>query len=247
MRVSSYYAVFQTALKGNTVMADITDLQKILGVTFRDTSLLEKSLVHRSYLNENQGIATDSNERLEFLGDAVLGLVVAGKLYRDYPNFNEGEMTRFRSTLVRRETLARVAESINLGDYLFLGKGEALSGGRRKAANLACVLEAVIAAVYIDRGYRVTEKLILKLLEEELAKAMSIPATTDYKSRLQELIQSKEQRAPVYHLIGSTGPDHIKTFNVEVLLGDTVLGSGSGKSKKEAETEAARKALDKLL
>jgi ribonuclease III len=228
-------------------LAELSDLQKILRVTFEDISLLEKSLVHRSYLNENQGTAADSNERLEFLGDAVLGLVAAEKLYRDHPDFDEGEMTRLRSTLVRRETLARVAESINLGDYLFLGKGEALSGGKHKPANLACVLEAVIAAVYLDRGFKVTEKLILRLLKEEMEKAVRIPAVTDYKSRLQELIQSKAQQAPVYHLTGSKGPDHIKTFNVEVRLGDTILGSGSGKSKKEAETEAAREALNKLL
>lgn len=227
-------------------MADLNSLQKILGVKFRDISLLEKSLVHRSYLNENQGIESDSNERLEYLGDAVLGFVVAEKLYKDFPDYDEGRMTRLRSVLVRRETLARISRSIRLGDYLFLGKGEDTSGGRNKSANLACALEAVIAAVYLDQGIIKTRKMIFRLLEEEWQKAIKKPATIDYKSKLQELIQSREQRIPSYQVTGTSGPDHIKTFDVEVRLGNEVLGSGSGKSKKEAETEAARIALEKL-
>lgn len=227
-------------------LADLDSLQAILGITFRDISLLEQSLVHRSYLNENQGIESDSNERLEYLGDAVLGFVVAEKLYRDFPEYDEGRMTRLRSILVRRETLARISRSINLGDYLFLGKGEDSSGGRNKSANLACALEAVIAAVYLDQGMTKSRKMIVKLLEEEWQKAINKPAAIDYKSRLQELIQSREQRIPSYQVTGTSGPDHIKTFNVEVRLGDRVLGNGSGKSKKEAETEAAKEALEQL-
>ena len=227
-------------------MADLNTLQATLGINFRDSSLLVKSLVHRSYLNENQGIESDSNERLEYLGDAVLGFIVAEKLYRDFPDYDEGKMTRLRSILVRRETLARISRSINLGEYLFLGKGEDTSGGRNKSANLACALEAVIAAVYLDQGMVKTRKMIVKLLEEEWQKAIKKPASIDYKSRLQELIQSHEQRIPSYQVTGTSGPDHIKTFSVEVRLGDQVLGSGSGKSKKEAETEAAREALEKL-
>ena len=227
-------------------MADLNTLQNTLGVKFRDISLLEKSLVHRSYLNENQGIESDSNERLEYLGDAVLGFIVAEKLYKDFPDYDEGRMTRLRSVLVRRETLARISRSINLGEYLFLGKGEDTSGGRNKSANLACALEAVIAAVYLDQGIVKTRKMIFRLLEEEWQKAIKKPATIDYKSKLQELIQSREQKIPSYQVTGTSGPDHIKTFDVEVRLGNEVLGSGSGKSKKEAETEAARAALEKL-
>ncbi|MBN2075581.1 MAG: ribonuclease III [Dehalococcoidales bacterium] len=227
-------------------MADLNSLQNTLGIKFRDISLLEKSLVHRSYLNENQGIESDSNERLEYLGDAVLGFIVAEKLYKDFPDYDEGRMTRLRSALVRRETLARISKSINLGEYLFLGKGEDISGGRNKSANLACAFEAVIAAVYLDQGMIKTRKMIFRLLEGEWQKAIKKPATTDYKSRLQELIQSREQRIPSYHVTGTSGPDHIKTFDVEVRVGDEVLGSGSGKSKKEAETEAARAALEKI-
>jgi ribonuclease-3 len=227
-------------------LADLNSLQKTLGVKFRDISLLEKSLVHRSYLNENQGIESDSNERLEYLGDAVIGFIVAEKLYKDFPDYDEGRMTRLRSVLVRRETLARISRSIRLGEYLFLGKGEDTSGGRNKSANLACAFEAVIAAVYLDQGIVKTRKMIFRLLEEEWRKAIKKPAAIDYKSKLQELIQSREQRIPSYQVTGTSGPDHIKTFDVEVRLGNEVLGSGSGKSKKEAETEAARAALEKL-
>ncbi|MFC1947430.1 ribonuclease III [Chloroflexota bacterium] len=227
-------------------LANLNSLQKTLGIKFKDISLLGKSLVHRSYLNENQGIESDSNERLEYLGDAILGFIVAEKLYRDFPDYDEGRMTRLRSILVRREALARISRSINLGEYLFLGKGEDTSGGRNKSANLACALEAVIAAVYLDQGMVKTRKMIVKLLEDEWQKAIQKPAAIDYKSRLQELIQSREQRIPSYQVTGTSGPDHIKTFSVEVRLGDQVLGSGSGKSKKEAETEAAREALEKL-
>ncbi|UCC15902.1 MAG: ribonuclease III [Dehalococcoidales bacterium] len=227
-------------------MADLKALQDTLGIKFKDVSLLERSLMHRSYLNENKGAESDSNERLEYLGDSILGFVVAEKLYRDFPDYDEGRMTRLRSVLVRRETLARISRSFNLGAYLFLGKGEDTSGGRNKSANLACAFEAVIAAVYLDQGISKTRKMIVRLLEDEWKRAIKKPAAIDYKSRLQELIQSLEQRIPSYQVTGMSGPDHIKTFSVEVRLGDQVLGSGSGKSKKEAETEAARKALEKL-
>ncbi|UCD10006.1 MAG: ribonuclease III [Dehalococcoidales bacterium] len=225
-------------------MADLNSLQQTLGVKFKNISFLEKALVHRSFLNENQGAESDSNERLEYLGDAILGFIVAEKLYKDFPDFDEGRMTRLRSVLVRRETLARMSRSINLGEYLSLGKGEDTSGGRNKSANLACAFEAIIAAVYLDQGMTKTRKMIIKLLEEEWQKAIKRPVAIDYKSRLQELIQSREQRIPSYHVTGTSGPDHIKTFTVEVRLGNQVLGDGSGKSKKEAEKEAARKALE---
>ncbi|MBN2239402.1 MAG: ribonuclease III [Dehalococcoidales bacterium] len=227
-------------------MTDLEGLKVKLGIAFDNNTLLEISMVHRSYLNENQDTDISSNERLEYLGDAVLGLAVAEKLFRDHSDYDEGRMTRLRSALVRRETLARVARTINLGNYLYLGKGEDSSGGRNKTANLACAFEAVIAAVYLEHGYQETAELIFRLLGDEWEKALSKPEVIDYKSRLQELIQSREQRIPSYHITGTQGPDHIKTFSVEVRLGNTVLGSGSGKSKKEAETEAARVALEKF-
>ena len=227
-------------------MADLATLQQILGVSFNDPSLLEQALVHSSYINENPGFALTSNERLEFLGDAVLGFVVTEKLYQDFPHMTEGEMTRLRATLVRRDTLSRIARAIRLGDYLYLGKGEEASGGRRKPANLASALEAVIAAIYLDHGSATTKDLILRLFDIELQKVVSHGAEADYKSQLQELIQAKQKQAPAYYVVEAMGPDHDKRFTVEVRIGDTVLGRGSGKSKKLAETEAALLALQQF-
>ena len=227
-------------------MTDIASLQKKLGVSFKDKSLLEQALVHSSYSNENPDIASSSNERLEFLGDAILGQIVAEKLYRDFPDFTEGKMTKLRAALVRRETLALTAKSIELGNHLYLGKGEELSGGRNKLANLAAAMEAVIAAVFLDRGTTVTRSFILRLFKNELRKAINQSKGTDYKSELQELTQSREQQAPTYHVTEATGPDHSKTFTIEVRLDGVTLGRGSGRSKKAAETKAARSALEKL-
>jgi ribonuclease-3 len=227
-------------------LADLAKLQPSLGVSFSDLSLLERALVHSSYINENPGFALASNERLEFLGDAVLDLIVAEKLYRDFPQFSEGEMTRLRAAVVRRETLARMARAIRLGDYLYLGKGEEASGGRRKPTNLAGALEAVIAAIFLDQGSTVTRDFILSLLDRELQKVVSRGAEPDYKSQLQHLIQVRQQQTPTYRVIESVGPDHNRRFTIEVKAGDTVLGRGSGKSKKLAETEAARSALERL-
>jgi ribonuclease-3 len=158
----------------------------------------------------------------------------------------EGEMTRLRSILVKQETLARVAESIKLGDYLHLGKGEEASGGREKPANLARALEALIAAVYLDHGYEVTEQLVLEILDAELLKVLYQGTMIDYKSQLQELLQAKTQQTPVYNLLETQGPDHDKNFTVEVRIGNDILAAGVGRSKKKAETEAARAALEKL-
>ncbi len=227
-------------------MPDTAALEKRLGVEFAGPALLALALVHSSYVNENPGTAAGHNERLEFLGDAVLDFVVAGKLYRDFPDLSEGQMTRLRSTLVRRETLARVARSIGLGDYLVMGKGEEASGGRDKSANLAGALEAVIAAVYLDRGVTVARKIIVRLLEAEWPAAIAAGTGGDAKSRLQELTQARFQLTPGYRLLAETGPDHDKQFTVEVTVNGEVLGSGTGSSKKLAEKEAARAALERL-
>ncbi len=232
--------------KETMALADLAALQQTLGVSFSDIALLEQALVHSSYVNEHPGLVRLSNERLEFLGDAVLGLVVAEKLYQDLPQFTEGEMTKLRAALVRRDTLARVARTISLGDYLYLGKGEETSDGRRKPANLAGALEAVIAAIYVDRGLSIARDFILQLLDIELQKVISRGTGIDYKSELQELIQGREQKIPDYYVTEVTGPDHDRRFAVEVRLGGAVVGRGSGKSKKAAETEAARSALAKL-
>jgi ribonuclease-3 len=227
-------------------LTDLTTWQQSLGITFNNISLLEQALVHSSYVNENPDLAPTPNERLEFLGDAVLGLVVAERLYQDFPQFTEGQMTRLRAALVRRETLARMAQAIGLGDHLYLGKGEEASGGRQKPLNLAGAIEAVIGAIFLDQGLARARDFTLRLLETDLQEAVTRGDSIDYKSELQELIQAEEQQTPTYHVIESTGPDHDRRFTVEVRVGDSLLGRGSGKSKKAAESEAARTALEKL-
>ena len=227
-------------------MANLAALQESLGVFFNDPSRLEQALVHSSYINENPNSAPASNERLEFLGDAVLGLVITKKLYHDLPDAAEGEMTKLRAALVSRDTLARVAGAIRLGDYLYLGKGEEASGGRNKTANLAGALEAVMAAISLDQSPATTKNSILRLFQPELEKVISQGAGVNYKSQLQELIQARGQPTPVYYVIEIKGPDHDRRFTVEVRVGDTVLGQGAGKNKKLAETEAARSALERF-
>ena len=228
-------------------MESLAAAQQALGVSFNNPLLLKEALVHGSYANEFPNLAPATNERLEFLGDAVLGLVVAAKLYTDFSHLNEGEMTRLRAVLVRGNTLARVARGIGLGEYLFMGRGEEATSGRTKPANLAGALEAVIGAIFLDQGYGTAGDFVLRLLDSELEKAVSQGIATSSKSKLQELLQAREQQAPTYHVIEATGPAHERWFTVEVRLGDTVLGKGSGKSKKIAETDAAHAILRKLL
>ena len=212
-------------------------------VVFGRKDLLQRALVHRSYLNENPGYALGSNERLEFLGDAVLGFVVAEHLYHAFPEMPEGELTNYRAALVRLRTLARVAERLDLGRFLFLGKGEEASGGRERASLLARSLEAVIGASFLDQGLDATRAFILRLLSPELERIMGEDAAKDDKSRLQELAQAETGLTPAYHTVASLGPDHAKVFVVEVRLGERVLAEGRGRSKQEAEQVAARAAL----
>jgi ribonuclease-3 len=224
----------------------IARLQETLGVEFKDPALLEQALIHDSYVNENPDVAPASNERLEFLGDAVLGLTVAQKLYRDFPDYPEGRLTHLRAALVRRDTLARMARAIHLGDYLYLGKGEEGSGGRDKVPNLAGALEAVIGAIFLDRGMREARNCTLQLLRDEYASLVNIGITADHKSQLQEAAQAGRQGTPEYSVVSATGPDHAPWFTVEVRVGASVLGQGAGKTKKAAESEAARDALSRL-
>lgn len=225
-------------------MPDIAELEKILHVTMVHRELLEQALVHSSYCNENPVPNTSHNERLEFLGDAVLDLIVAEKLYNDNAELPEGEMTRRRAAIVRRETLARIAVRIGLGRFLFLGKGEESTGGRNKIPNLAGAIEAVIAAVFLDLGMPTTSRMVLRLLEEEWDA--SGKKMIDFKSRLQEACQARFQCVPAYRLVKASGPDHDPQFSVEVTVKNRVAGRAVGKSKKIAETEAARLALESL-
>jgi ribonuclease III len=227
-------------------LADISLLEKKMGLKFKNTNLLDLALTHSSYLNENPGISLNSNERLEFLGDAILGLVIAEKLYEQYPEYDEGELTQLRSALVRKEMLARIAATVDLGEYLYLSKGEEAGGGRIKQANLAGAFEALIASIYLDRGLKSAKTFILKLFDTEMQQQAHLGPETDYKSKLQEIIQAQRQVTPSYHLLKAIGPDHDRQFTFEVRVGDYVLGKGTGKSKKAAEMEAAREALENL-
>jgi ribonuclease-3 len=214
-------------------------------VAFKDRSLLEQAMYHRSFLNE-AAEDVESNERMEFLGDAVLGLVVSERLFRDYPQMTEGQLSQVRAILVRWDALAHAAERIELGDYLVLGKGEEISGGRRRPSNLAGVFEALIGAAYMDQGFRFAQKLVLKLLKPDLDEIAAQGFSADSKSELQHLAQTRWHEIPRYALISSEGPDHAKLFTVEVSVGDQVLGRGQGRNKKQAELNAARQALETL-
>ncbi len=223
-------------------MTDLGKLQKTLGIKFKDRSLLEQALIHTSYINENPALNLTSNERLEFFGDAILDFIIATELYQRFPHLDEGGMTKLRSSVVCRDALARTARAIRLGDYLYLGRGEEASGGRRKPGNLSSALEAIIAAIFLDRGLKAARSFILRATSQGLKKG----AEADYKSRLQELLQARQQPTPTYQVVVVAGPAHDRTFTIEVKVGGNVLGRGSGKSKKAAETEAARSALGRL-
>ena len=220
-------------------------LQSALGITFKDLANLERALYHRSFLNEAEE-DVESNERLEFLGDAVLGLIISEKLYKDYPAMTEGQLSQVRAILVRWDALARAAERISLGEYLVLGRGEEMSGGRQRPSNLAGALEALIGAAFIDGGMKLATTLVLQLLGPDLAEIQASGFTVDSKSELQHLAQTQYHEIPQYILISSEGPDHAKLFTVEVSVGDQVLGRGQGRNKKQAELNAARQALETL-
>jgi ribonuclease-3 len=220
-------------------------LARAIGISFDSSPLLQQSLYHRSYLNE-AGQDVESNERMEFLGDAVLGIIVSDKLYRDYPGLSEGHLSQLRALLVRWDALAQAAERINLGDYLVLGRGEELSGGRKRPSNLAGAFEALIGAAYLDGGITRARKLVLKLLKPDFEEIAARGVTADSKSELQHVAQRKWREIPQYRLVSSEGPDHAKLFTVEVAVGAQVMGQGQGRNKKQAELNAARQALETL-
>lgn len=219
-------------------------LESALGYTFRDRALLQNALTHSSYANENRGRSCDSNERLEFVGDSVLGMVVAERLFARYPDMPEGRMTRLRAQLVCEESLHGVALELELGKYIRLGRGEEHSGGRTRTSILADAVEAVIAAMYLDGGLDVARRFIAARLLSDLADEES--AGADSKTQLQELVQRKSGQSLTYELLGETGPDHDKVFTARVLLNGETVGEGSGRTKKEAEQSAAREALEQL-
>jgi len=223
----------------------LNDLETAIGYRFRNISLLQNALSHSSYANERWHNSLMSNERLEFLGDSVLGMLVAEFLYRTFPDRPEGELTRMRADMVCETTLAEIANRLKLGDYLLLGNGEELGGGRTRNSILADAVESVIAACYLDGGMVAASAFVERfVLVNVPTKRMH---NADYKTALQELVQQKKNQVLSYRLVGESGPDHDKQFTVELRLNDEVVGTGDGSSKKRAEQAAAHAAIEKLF
>ena len=222
----------------------IKDLEAALGYKFQNITLLQNALTHSSFANERWHNSLLSNERLEFLGDSILGMAVAAYLYHHFPDRPEGDLTRMRADMVCETSLAAIAARLNLGEHLMLGHGEERFGGRNRASILADAVESVIAAAYLDGGIEAARGIIERFV------LCNVPATklqnTDYKTSLQELVQQKKNQTLCYRLVGESGPDHDKVFTAQVLLNDQVVGEGTGSSKKRAEQDAARVALEQL-
>ena len=224
-------------------MKELSTLEDILGVKFLNPDLLKQALVHRSYLNENPGFALAHNERLEFLGDAVLELVVTEYLYLNYPN-PEGELTNWRAALVNARTLADIAQNLNLGEYLYLSRGEAKdSSGKARQYILANALESLIGAIYLDLGMDAAKEFITKNILSRLSNVLTNHLYLDPTSKFQEIAQEKVGVTPHYLVLDEAGPDHAKIFRVGLYLGDEMVAEGQGSSKQEAQVDAAEKAL----
>ena len=224
----------------------LEDLESMLGFTFNDKSLLTRALTHRSYLNENPDLPYLDNERLEFLGDAILDFVAAEFLYQHFPEMSEGDLTSMRAALVKGETLSRFANELGLPPHLLMSRGEDAAGGRSRVPLLAGAFEAMIGALYLDQGPNMARNFVMRFLLSEADHIHNQRLDRDPKSMLQEMSQGQLQVTPLYRLVETRGPDHAKEFTIEVVLKDRVYGRGAGRSKQIAEQEAARIALETL-
>lgn len=227
-------------------MAELEILQSRLGYTFRDVSLLQLALTHPSIAHELGSSLVQHNQRLEFLGDSVLGLALTRELYEKFPNVGEGALTKARAQMVNRKTLAEQGRRLDLGDYLVLSRGEEANGGRSRESALADAFEAVLGAMFLDGGFDVAQRIILQCFRDGFGELTEIPNLENPKGELQEVLQADSSEAPSYELVSSTGPDHDRVFECIVRHGGNELGRGSGKSKKAAESEAAVAALERL-
>ncbi len=222
------------------------ELEEKIGYYFKNIHFLLESLTHSSYANENKKKNIAYNERLEFLGDAVLSIVISEYLYNKLNMFQEGELTKIRASIVCEPSLANCSKTLNIGKYILLGKGEEVTGGRERVSILADAFEAVIGAIYLDGGLGQAQKFILKSLKDTIEDAISGRVYQDYKTHLQEYIQSENSEKILYEVIHEDGPDHNKIFHVHVKVGEKILGTGIGRSKKEAEQSAAKEALKEV-
>lgn len=230
----------------NPTNQEITEVEKSLGVNFKNKSLLREALTHRSFLNEAKEKNLRSNERLEFLGDAVLAFWVSSQIFYRFPDLPEGKLTFIRTYLVRTETLTKLSQKLNLGQHLLMSKGEEQGGGRENPVLLANAFEAITGAIFLDQGIEAVSAFLRSQLEPLISSITSVENLKDSKSRLQELSQAQGRGTPIYKLISSTGPDHQKTFTMGVYLEDKLLAEGVSRSKQEAEEVAAEKALEIL-
>ncbi len=227
-------------------MNQLKEFEEIIGYKFTEPELLKTALTHSSYANENRGKKVLYNERLEFLGDSVLSLIVSNYLFENYKNLPEGDLTKVRATIVCERSLWECAVNIEMGKFMILGKGEEQTGGRTRVSILADAFEALIAAIYLDGGFSVTREWLLGQLYDTILSAVKGKTVMDYKTALQELVQKKGHTEIRYEVVGESGPDHSKTFVVHVLIDGKVMGMGEGKSKKNAEQMAASDAFSKL-
>lgn len=225
---------------------NVTDLETALGFVFQDKSLLQRALTHRSYLNENPDLPWLDNERLEFLGDAILGFVTAEQLYHRFPEMKEGDLTSLRAALVRGETLAEFAVALNLGPLLYISRGEDAGNGRTRPALLAATFEAVLGALFLDQGLDAARALIVRMIDAKTQRILQERLDRNAKSLLQELSQGHLKVTPIYRLVEMRGPDHAREFTVQAVLGNQVYGTGHGRNKQAAEQEAARAAIEVL-
>jgi len=222
------------------------EFQKKIGINFNNLELLNKAFIHPSFSYERHTGIEENNQRLEFLGDAVLQLIISQWIYEEFPECSEGELTKIRAFLVCEDSLSKISKSLYLGDYLILSKGEELSGGREKNSILADTFEALLGAIYLDQGLEAAREFTMERFKDMVGKLKKGIIITDYKTTLQEILQRKSPDRIFYNVIKEEGPDHDKTFYVEVKWKDEVLGRGLGKSKKEAEQHAAKEAIDRL-
>lgn len=218
-------------------------LERAIGYPFNDLKLLEEALTHSSFSNEKKGKNPRNNERLEFLGDSVLSVVISEYLFSNYPDLPEGELTKIRAKVVCEMTLGECSKKISLGTYMNLGRGEEMTGGRERVSILADAFEALIAAIYLDGGLEPARAFVINQMENVIVHAVGGKVIHDYKTFLQELVQTKKENRIIYELFGEEGPDHCKTFHIQVKLNDRIIGNGTGRSKKEAEQEAAKVAI----
>jgi len=224
----------------------LRDFQQTLAYNFNDINLLDNALIHRSFVNENPALSYKDNERLEFLGDAVIGLCISDMVIKKFPEYAEGQLSKLRAYIVNEQSLADLARKLNIGDYILLGKGEESSGGRTKTSILSNAFEAVMASIYCDRGFEKVYKFLENLLEPLIEEGTKSLVYKDYKTALQEICQNRFKETPKYIITRESGPDHDKVFEVGLNVAGMITATGVGKSKKEAEQRAAQKALEAI-